>query len=88
MFIASTRVSTFDHRSSYLFSRAPDTQAVLSWILQMNNINTEFSALATFQIGANLGSERDPGYYVIRVPAEPMSLVSVVAEQREAYLLI
>ena len=54
----------------------------------MNNINTEFSALATFQIGANLGSERDPGYYVIRVPAELMSLVSVVAEQREAYLLI
>lgn len=54
----------------------------------MNNINTEFSALATFQIGANLESERDPGYNVIRVPAEPMSLVSVVAKQRESYLVI
>ena len=74
----STRVSTFDHRSSFLFSRAPDTQAILSWILQINSM--EFSALATFQIGAILKSERSTGHNVIRVPAVPMSLVSVVAK--------
>lgn len=29
----------------------------------------------------------DPGDEVVRVPAVPMSLVSVVAKQREAYLV-
>ena len=39
----------------------------------------ELSALATFQIGAILKSERSTGHNVIRVPV-PMSLVSVVAK--------
>ena len=47
----------------------------------------EFSALATFQISAILESERTPEYNVIRVPAVPLSLVSVVAKQHEAYLV-
>lgn len=31
--------------------------------------------------------KEDPGDEVVRVPAVPMSLVSVVAKQREAYLV-